>query len=75
MNKPPWEKCKMHGEAPDNVWACPTCLVELRAENERLRSLLDNRPAINAGIVEAYIKWTNQVYASGLAKSPADTAH
>ena len=44
-------------------------------EIDRLRSLLDRRPAINAGIVEAYIAWSNDVYASGLAKSPADTAH
>ena len=31
-------KCKHHGPAAQGVWACPTCLVELREENQRLRS-------------------------------------
>ena len=26
----PWEQCREHGRAESNVWACPTCLVELR---------------------------------------------
>lgn len=26
----PWEKCSKHGPARPRVWACPTCLVELR---------------------------------------------
>lgn len=33
----PWERCKEHGPAQQNVWACPTCLAELREENKRLR--------------------------------------
>jgi hypothetical protein len=32
----PWEQCKEHGRAEARVWACPTCLVELRAERDRL---------------------------------------
>jgi hypothetical protein len=36
----PWEQCKYHGPAASNVWACPTCLVELRAERDRLRVAL-----------------------------------
>ena len=29
-------KCKHHGPADKGVWACPTCLVELREENQRM---------------------------------------
>lgn len=36
----PWEKCREHGPAEPGVWACPTCLVELRQENERLRGIV-----------------------------------
>jgi hypothetical protein len=36
----------------------------LRSEYERLQDLMDRRPAINAGIVEAYIKWTALCYQS-----------
>lgn len=36
----PWERCREHGPAQPRVWACPTCLVQLRAENERLREAL-----------------------------------
>ena len=41
----PWEKCKEHGFAQPRVWACPTCLVELREENQRLRMDLENTRA------------------------------
>lgn len=26
----PWEICREHGPAEPRVWACPTCLIELR---------------------------------------------
>lgn len=37
-NNKPWERCGIHGPAEDRVWACPTCLVELRTEAEALRA-------------------------------------
>ena len=33
-------KCKHHGPAAQGVWACPSCLVDLRDEHKRLRSAL-----------------------------------
>ena len=40
MGKVDRMKCKHHGPAAPGVWACPTCLVELREENTRLRASL-----------------------------------
>jgi len=40
---------------------------ELRAEVDRLRHLLDTRPALNSGLTEAYTQWTQLVYASDMA--------
>lgn len=34
-----------------------------KAHLHELRQLLDRRPAINAGLVESYQKWTAEVYA------------
>ncbi len=33
----------------------------LRAQVERLQTVLDSRPAINVGLPESYIKWTQSV--------------
>jgi len=35
---------------------------QLRAEVERLQTILDSRPAINAGLPESYIKWSQSIY-------------
>lgn len=35
-----------------------------RSEAARLQDLMDRRPAINAGLVEAYIRWTALCYQS-----------
>jgi hypothetical protein len=45
----------------------------LTEENERMRTLLDHRPALNAGLVEAYMTWTAQVYASDHAAFSGET--
>ena len=31
-------------------------------ECQRLQRIIDSRPAINAGLQEAYIKWTRGIY-------------
>jgi hypothetical protein len=47
-------------------------LKHLRSENERMRDLLDRRPALNAGLVEAYVRWTELCYVSDMAAKPHD---
>ena len=32
------------------------------AEIERLQKIIDSRPAINAGLPETYIKWSQSIY-------------
>lgn len=35
----------------------------LEAEIERLQRIIDSRPAINAGLPESYIHWSQSIYA------------
>ena len=44
---------------------------EARAEVERLQAVLDSRPAINAGLPETYIRWSQSIYAMEAAPPPA----
>lgn len=53
--------------------ATPTNVLALIAEVGRLRTLLDNRPALNAGLIEAYHTWTAGVYASDAATASGET--
>ena len=48
----------------------------LTEEVQRLRHLLDTRPAMNAGLTEAYVEWTASVYASDMvaARTSANDA-
>lgn len=39
-------------------------MLRLRSENARMRDLLSRRPALNGGLIEAYIAWTRLVYTS-----------
>ena len=51
-------------------------ILELQMEVQRLQDLLDRRPAMNAGLLEAYAKWTAEVYGSDIAFVPeGETAH
>ncbi|MES2973399.1 MAG: hypothetical protein V4757_07310 [Pseudomonadota bacterium] len=42
-------------------------IERLQHDNARMRDLLDRRPAMNTGLVEAFVKWTALVYASDIA--------
>lgn len=42
----------------------PESVLALITEVRRMRTLLDSRPALNAGLVEAYTQWTAGVYES-----------
>lgn len=48
---------------PHPLCDCPNCT---RAERDRLRKLIDKRPAINAGIADSFEKWSHEVYASDI---------
>lgn len=36
--------------------------VKLREEMARLQTVIDSRPAINAGLPDSYIKWSQSIY-------------
>jgi hypothetical protein len=48
----------------------PNDFDSVLAECRRLRDLLDRRPAMNAGLLEAYAQWTSEVYASDMGMLP-----
>ncbi|MEJ0004410.1 MAG: hypothetical protein WDN30_14300 [Pararobbsia sp.] len=50
----------------EDVYSVPELLDEIA----RLRNLLEERPALNAGLIEAYTAWTWRVYASDLHIPP-----
>ena len=39
-------------------------MAKLVSENERMKDLLVRRPAVNSGLIEAYIQWNVLVYIS-----------
>ena len=43
---------------------CRSCAI---AERDRLRTVLDSRPAINAGLPLTYIEWSQLVYQADFA--------
>ncbi len=44
-------------------------VVSLRSEIARLQSIIDSRPAINAGLAEAYAAWSSGIYESEIARA------
>jgi hypothetical protein len=46
-----------------------TSRSQLKAERDRLQLILDSRPAINTGLLEAYIEWTQGVYLADIGKA------
>lgn len=37
------------------------------AERDRLQRIIDSRPAINAGLPQTYIEWSQSIYALDMA--------
>ena len=37
-------------------------IAELESEVARLRRIIDSRPAINAGLPQTYIEWSQSIY-------------
>lgn len=44
-------------------------LKKLTAENKRLQHIIDARPAINAGLPETYIEWSQNLYSLDAIRS------
>ena len=47
-------------------------LRRLHAEVNRLRSIIDSRPAINAGLPATYIEWSQSIYEMDMAHAIAN---
>lgn len=58
----------------DDGW-CLSCVAALGEEARRMRELLDKRPALNVGTLEAYAAWTSDVYASDIGRKPEGAGH
>lgn len=63
----------MTSETPKGL---SVALAEMKAERDLLQDILDNRPAINAGLPETYIRWSQAIYsgdvfAAARQQSPA----
>ncbi|KAA1013008.1 hypothetical protein FVF58_09465 [Paraburkholderia panacisoli] len=50
-----------------------TYIDDIIAEVRRMRALLDGRPALNSGLVEAYHHWTAGVYESDTSAASGET--
>lgn len=47
-------------------------LRRLHAEVNRLRTIIDSRPAINAGLPATYIEWSQSIYGMDMAHAIAN---
>jgi hypothetical protein len=47
-------------------------LRRLHAEVNRLRTIIDSRPAINAGLPATYIEWSQSIYEMDMAHAIAN---
>lgn len=49
--------------------ALEVALEKMTAERDRLQLILDSRPALNRGLTDAYIKWTQGIYAMEMSNA------
>ena len=50
-------------------------IAELEANVERLQRILDSRPAINAGLPQTYIEWSQSLYVLDAIQAGAAPNH
>lgn len=46
----------------DKLLEAADALEQAERDRDRLQSILDSRPAINAGLPESYVKWSQGIY-------------
>ncbi|WP_257540570.1 hypothetical protein [Sphingobium sp. CFD-1] len=46
-------------------------LREMKAERDLLQEILDGRPAINAGLPDSYIRWSQSIYSGEMFRAIA----
>ena len=63
------EQARLDREAADRIEEQAAELRTLRAERDRLQAMIDSRPAVNAGLPETYIKWSQAVYLAEAAQA------
>lgn len=56
-------------EAADEIERLTRALSEARAESDLLQDVLDSRPAINAGLPETYIRWSQSIYSGDIVRA------
>jgi len=57
-----------YNEANDLHAECYGMIGSLLNERDRLQNILDNRPAINAGLPETYVEWSQGIYMADYAQ-------
>ncbi len=55
--------------SPDEIAAKDQRIAELEAEKQLLQDILDGRPAINAGLPETYIRWSQSIYSGDIVRA------
>jgi hypothetical protein len=56
-------------KAADRIEAQEAEIRSLREQVARLQAIIDSRPAINAGLPESYIKWSQSVMLTEAAQA------
>ena len=46
-----------------------SALAEMAAERDLLQDIIDGRPAINAGLPESYVRWSQSIYNGDAARA------
>lgn len=63
---------EIDGFAHPAAWDAATELRRLHSEVNRLRTIIDSRPAINSGLPATYIEWSQSIYEMDMAHATAN---